>query len=356
MFVLRPARETDLEAVLGLGRESKHGLTTLRSSERIIRRRIRNSIDSFLRIESDPIAGDEYFLVLEDLETRTLVGTSAIFTKVGGFQPFYAYRVETSIHESKTLDVRKELRVLHLVTEHDGPSEIGTLFLSPRARGTGAGRLLSLGRFLLIAEYRPAFDETLIAEMRGIIDDDGRSPFWEALGRHFFDVDLPTADSMSTEDKSFIADLMPTHPIYIALLPRDAQEVIGRVHADTEPAVRLLEAEGFRDSGMVDIFEAGKVIECPRDEIRSVRESKVMRIDSLGHPRSDETGRAPYLIARRSEFRATVGEAEIRDGGVTISSEIALALEIHVGDEVRLTPLRAAAEPTAAFAPGAMHQ
>lgn len=341
MLFLRPVREGDLDALLALSRETSHGLTTLPCDARILGRRIRNSIDSFRHLESEPVLGDEYLLVLEELESGRVLGTSAIVSKVGGFKPFYAYRIDTSIHESVTLGVRKEVRALHLVTEHDGPTEIGTLFLLPQARRAGAGRLLSLGRFLLIAEHPEAFDPEIIAEMRGVIDEAGRSVFWEALGRHFFDVDLRIADQMSVEDKSFIADLMPTHPIYIPLLPAEAQAVIGRVHPLTEPALHLLEGEGFRHANMVDIFEAGPIVGCPRDEIRTVRESRVgpvVRIDEIA-----ETGLADpeFVVARRHAFRAAKGVISVSDEGVTLTPALAAALEVGLGAELRFAPLRA---------------
>jgi len=340
MLVLRPAREDDLPGVLALSRLAKQGLTTLPSDERILGRRIRNSIESFKRLEPEPVAGDEYFLVLEDSELGEVVGTSAIVSKVGGFQPFYSYRIETSIHESESLGVHNEVQALHLFTDHDGPTEIGTLFLRPDARQAGAGRLLSLGRFLLIAEHPEAFDERIIAEMRGVIDDQGHSVFWEAVGRHFFDIDLATADHMSVEDKRFIADLMPTHPIYLPILAKEVRAVIGKVHPLTEPALHMLESEGFHDAGQVDIFEAGPVIECARDEIRSVRESRVARVASIGQPRGGNRDQPEYMLARRRGFRATKGPISVSDEGVMIAPELARALEIEVGDEVRYSPLR----------------
>jgi len=346
MHVLRPVQESDLDALVALSRETAHGLTTLPTDERILGRRIRRSLESFARLDSEPEPGDAYLLVLEDLATRRIDGTSGLFSKVGGFEPFYAYRIEKSLHESKTLDVRKEVSALHLVAEHDGPTEIGTLFLSPEARHGGLGRLLSLGRFLLIAEYPGAFDETVIAEMRGVINEAGQSPFWEALGRHFFDVDLPTADLFSAEDKTFIADLMPTHPIYIPLLPADAQAVIGRVHPLTEPALHLLESEGFRDAGMVDIFEAGPVVECPRDEIRTLRESRVARVSEIANRVETDPALPEYLITRRRSFRAARAACSLSEDGIAISRELADALETEVGEEVRYAPLRPLDAPT----------
>ena len=346
MVVLRPVRETDLEALFELSRLTTYGLTTLPSDEKILARRIRVSERTFARGTDGPEAGDAYLLVLEDDDGK-LVGTSGIVPKVGGFEPFYAYRIETRVHESERLGIRKEIRALHLVAEHDGPCEIGSLFLAPEARRGGNGRLLSLARFLLIADRPAAFDPVVIAEMRGVIDESGHSHFWEALGRHFFDVDFPTADYLSIEDKRFIADLMPTHPIYIPLLSREAQAVIGRVHANTEPAIHLLEREGFRDSGMVDIFEAGPVVRCPRDEIRTVRESEVMRITGLTDTSPldrppDDPSQEAWLVARRgaATFRAGMGPLERTEAGAVLPAALADRLEVKRGDEVRVARVR----------------
>ncbi len=346
MIVLRPVRESDLDALFALSQLTAYGLTTLPSDEKILERRIRASERTFARGMNEPEPGDTYLLVAED-EAGSVVGTSGIVPKVGGFEPFYAYQIETRVHESEQLQIRKEVRALHLVAEHDGPCEIGSLFLAPDARRGGNGRLLSLARFLLIAECPDAFDPMVIAEMRGVIDDAGRSPFWEALGRHFFDVDFPTADYLSIEDKGFIADLMPTHPIYIPLLPPEAQAVIGEVHANTAPALRLLESEGFSDSGMVDIFEAGPVVRCPRDEIRTVRESRIAKV--VGVEEVSRGGREPddplseeWLVARRGGLTFRAGKAPLRqvDAGVSLTPELADRLELKRGDEVRIARLR----------------
>jgi len=84
-------------------------------------------------------------------------------------------------------------------------------------------------------------------------------------GRHFFEVDFPTADALSFQNKKFIADLMPKHPIYIPLLPPEAQAVIGNVNDASRTALSILEREGFEFNGMVDIFEAGPVVQAHRD-------------------------------------------------------------------------------------------
>ncbi len=138
-----------------------------------------------------------------------LVGISCIFSKVGGYEPFYAYKmVDRTIHCS-ALDATRHVTSLHLQKIHDGPTEIGSLFLRPEYRSKGRGRLLSLSRFAFIAAHPKRFSNEVIAEMRGVVHEDGTCPFWDAIARHFFEMDFPQADSLSTISKTFIEELMP---------------------------------------------------------------------------------------------------------------------------------------------------
>lgn len=333
MFVIRPVQSSDLDALSALTDLTTFGLTTLPRDPRLLAKRIRTSEQSFADIELGEPEGQAYLLVMEDTETQTVVGTSGIVSKVGGFEPFYAYRIETSIHESIMLNIRKEISVLHLVAEHNGPSEIGSLFLHPDHRKEGNGRLLSLSRFLLMAEFPHLFDHKVIAEMRGVINDKGHSPFWDAVGKHFFDLEFPKADYLSILNKEFIGDLMPNFPIYIPLLPETAQAVIGEVHDNTQPARHLLECEGFRFNQMIDIFEAGPILHCPLDMIRAVRESRTAEVKEL----VDEVESERRLLISNSSngFRAAQGHLDLRDGGVAMQHDLAKALNVQLGDTVR---------------------
>jgi arginine N-succinyltransferase len=205
---------------------------------------------------------------------------------------------------------------------------------------------LSLARFLFMAEHRWSFDETVIAEMRGVIDAAGRSPFWDAVGRHFFEIEFPNADYLSLLNKRFIADLMPHHPVSIPLLPPAAQAVIGQVHPDTRPALAILEQEGFAFTGMVDIFEAGPIVSCPRDRIRLVRESRSLPVAALTDAAADTTGGDWIVAGWRDGFRACRSAVELPPaGGVGLPRDTARALGVRVGDTVRIGRLRATAEP-----------
>jgi arginine N-succinyltransferase len=341
MYVIRPITLDDLPALLDLTRQTGFGLTTLPHDEKLLRRRIKQSLRGFEELtDDDPPIGETYLFVLEHAPTGRIWGTCGIASKVGGYEPFYAYRIDTSIHQSDILHTRKEIQTLHLVQMHSGPCEIGSLFLDPRHRGGGNGRLLSLSRFLFMANYPAYFDPMVIAEMRGVVDDRGRSPFWEAVGRHFFDVEFPIADYLSMVNKGFIADLMPKHPIYIPLLPREAQAVIGAVHADTRGAIKILTDEGFECCDMVDIFEAGPVVRCRLDQVRAVRDSRTGRVERLAEV--PEAASEQFVVANcRHNFRATTSRlATDASGHVTLPANVAAALGVTIGDPVRYVSIR----------------
>ncbi|HTY26011.1 MAG TPA: arginine N-succinyltransferase [Desulfomonilaceae bacterium] len=337
MVVVRPVKLKDLDGLVQLAYQASFGLTSLPRGRELLHKRILESTENFARTGERP-RGELFVFVMEDLEHGLVVGTSSIVSKLGGFQPFYAYRIETCLHESQMLNVRKQVQTLHLVVEHSGPSEIGGLFLAPEYQKHGRGRLLSLFRFLFMSEQRSRFESPVLAEMRGVVDDQGRSPFWEAIGRHFFDIDYPTADYLTQVDKKFIADLMPTCPIYIPLLPKSAQDVIGKVHERTEPALKLLVDEGFRFSGMVDIFEAGPIIQCNLDEIRIVKESQAGAVTEIASA-GIESDRF-IICSSQKDFRACVGTVDRINGGVRITRETAALLQVTLGDRVRFGPFR----------------
>ena len=146
MLIVRCVREEDLDSLFDLIQKSEFGLTTLKISKDELESRIERSLFALSQKDARP-AGQPYVFVMEDLSNGRLVGTSAIYSKTGGFEPLYSYEIQKSIHASEELGVRKEIDTLHLSALHDGPTEIGSLFLSPDYWGGGHGRLLSMSRF-----------------------------------------------------------------------------------------------------------------------------------------------------------------------------------------------------------------
>ncbi len=341
MTIIRPVQKTDLEKLYMLAKQAGHGLTTLPADRDRLEDRINASIAAFSKEKDVP--EDEYYLfVLEDSETGEVIGTSALDAAVGMKQPFYTYKVGTVVHSSPDLDVHNPRELLLLCNDYTGTTEMCTLFLSPDRRHHSNGKLLSKSRFLFIKQFPDRFSERVIAELRGISDDNGHSPFWDALGGHFFTMTFAEADKISGLGKNqFIAELMPKYPIYISLLPKAAQDVIGKVHSATRPALKLLKADGFRYHGYVDIFDAGPTIECDTDNITTIVKSSRHNVQISTESNPQYTTQK-YLIAntKREEFRACIVQLPaLIEGMITLSPETAKKLKVVAGDEVLLSPM-----------------
>lgn len=337
MLIVRSVQAADLDPLFELIQKSEYGLTTLKISKDELESRIEKSLFAFQQKQGKP-NGQPYVFVMEDLKLGKIVGTCSIYSKVGGYEPMYSYEIKQTIHRSEELQVEKTIDVLHLRAEHDGPSEIGSLFLSPDYWGGGHGRLLSLSRFLFMAEFTNRFESEVIAEMRGVVNDEGKSPLWSALGSYFFQIDFPKAETLTSQSKKFIADLMPKHPIYIPLLPADAQAVIGEVHENTRPALSVLQKEGFQRRDLVDIFDGGPTVHCDLKNIRAIRESVAGVIGSIDE--EVENGTEQLISNCRMDYRCCLGDTRFDGEQVTIDQVTALRLNLKVGDKVRTVNLR----------------
>lgn len=337
MLIIRPIAEHDLSALLEIAMESGIGFTSLPVDEKQLRHKLQRSVASFSKNVTEP-HDEGYLLVAEDTDTGEIVGTTALEACVGQNDAFYHYHHTQVVHASPELNIHNKVGLLTLCNHYTGAAELCTLFLREKYRSGYNGRLLSKCRFLLLADHAERFGAPLIAEMRGVSDPQGRSPFWGWLEEHFFSMDFPTADYLSgIGNKLFIAELMPKYPIYTCLLTRQAQAVIGKVHQYTAPALRLLEKEGFRDRGYVDIFDAGPTVECELDNVRSVRASQRRPVAFSEHV----SGELMMVSnTRLAGFRALLTEVEASSAGqALISPAAAEQLQLSEGDEIRFTPI-----------------
>lgn len=307
-FVIRPIRENDFDALFHLVGTIGHGLTSLPKDPDFLSHRINDSLRAFDPRVRKP-GGEIYLFVLEETASGRIIGTSGILSRVGGFDPFYTYTIRREKQHYEPLDIHTELETLHLTRNHKGPTEICSLFLHADFRSGGVGRLLSLSRFLFMKAFPERFDTEVIAELRGYISNKNESPFWEAVGKRFFEKDYYTADILSgVGEKDFIEALMPKYPIYMSLLPDAAYSVIGKVHPHAEPARRILLKEGFRETDEVDIFDAGPILRASRGELASWRNARKV---TLVPGRPDPEASIPVILANPSlEFRAVLADVE----------------------------------------------
>lgn len=338
-LILRPVREKDLEAIADMAARIVGGMTSLPPNREHLHNQILDSLRAF-----DPrirkAGGERYLFVLENVDTGQIAGTSGLLSRVGGFDAFYTYRVCRHERHYGPLHIHQRLSSLQLIRNHKGPTEICSLFLDPAWRGSGVGRLLSLSRFCFIKAFPERFDHEIIAELRGFQNTDGRSPFWEAVGHTFFQKDFNTADFLTgIGEKDFLEALSPEFPIYIDLLPENVQAVIGRVHPQTEPAWRILKAEGFQQTDEVDIFDAGPLVRARRDQLHSwqaTRRGKARLSENL-----PETAGEHLVTSVSLNYRAVLAPLGMdADQGPLISRETAEQLEIQEGEDIQWLPTR----------------
>ncbi|OSZ71934.1 arginine N-succinyltransferase [Sphingomonas sp. IBVSS1] len=336
LWRVRAARADDLPAILALARLTGGGFTNLPPDEAALGRRLDWSLASFGRDQDVP-HNELYLLVLEQLATGRIAGTAMLFSRVGSEWPFYSYKIGTLKQTSRELGRNFSIQFLSLTSDYDGASEVGGLFLHPDCRSGGLGRLLARARYLFIARHRARFGRRVIAELRGVMDEAGNSPFWDALGRQFFGLSFPEADEFNAVNgNQFIADLMPKHPIYTALLPEAARAAIGQPHVKGRAALAMLEAEGFRFDNYVDIFDGGPTVCADIDALKGVREAQETMLTALADSAAEDA--APRLIAsgQLAEFQAFV--APLNLDGDRLPASIAAPLGLSVGTRITHAP------------------
>ena len=335
---LRPATMKDHKAVLKLAEQAGFGMTSLPPDPKVLEEKIRASMASF---SGKPLKKGQasFFFVFEDAEKKHIAGTCGIKARIGLSQPFYSYKLTTITQHSHQLDTFKKHTLLQVTNDLTGSTEVGSLFLQPEYRRDRLGKMISLARFLFIASFPRQFADQVIAEMRGVHDSDGNAPFYNSLAKHFFSMPFHKADYINaTQGNQFINDLMPKYPIYVSLLPRAAQRVIGQVNAASEPAKALLEYQGFKYTGYVDIFDGGATMIADRAQIRAIRESKVAKVHSIVELPED-TPKCAVSNQRFADFRASSGRLAEKEGKLIVTPRLAKRMQLKPGDTLRYYPI-----------------
>lgn len=332
-FRIRPARGGDFDAIHEMATLTGGGFTNLPADKGTLVAKLSRSEDAFSREEGAP-EGDLFLFVLEDAATGQIRGTCQVFSRIGIEQPFYSYRISKLTQTSPELGRTFRTEMLTLCTDFNDCSEVGGLFLHPDARsgGLGLGVLLARSRYLFIRKNRARFADKTVAELRGVIDEDGGSPFWDAIAGRFFGMGFKEADAFNgAHGSQFIADLMPKTPIYTALLSPEALAVMRRPHPSGDAAMRMLEREGFGNDGYVDIFDGGPTMSAATDQIRTVRDARELVFAGTGDTQAGE--RMMLAAGGLADFAAGYGHVGAGpDGTATLDPASAELLGLDKGD------------------------
>lgn len=333
-FIIRNVRHDDLSQLIDLAKQ--FNLLNLPGDKRILTEKIERSEQSFAN--KLPKNQAEYLFVLEDLEEKLIVGSSLVLAKHGNDDvPHCFFKILKRDHFSKDLGIGFIHQVLRFQLDTDGPTEIGGLLVDKtyRRRPEKLGKQISLTRFLYMAIHPEKFEDRVLCELTPPLTEEGRSEFWEALGRRFTGLPYQEADLLSQSHKEFIESLFPEEDIYLSLLDSKARLVLGRVGEATKPAQHLLESIGFEYLEEVDPFDGGPHYGCATSEILPIKLGRHLRLAEF----KDAIYKDQCLVAISNEdFRCSLSPTDIRDGEIAIPEKIRKAIGAEIGDDVFVAP------------------
>jgi arginine N-succinyltransferase len=345
VYLIRDGQKSDLPGLRKLA--SELNTVNLPDDERELSSILEKSARSFDGRIRDAFQR-EYLFVMEEPRSGKVIGSSLIISQHGTRDaPHIFFDVYEKEHYSHSVDRHFRHRVLSIGYNFDGPTEIGGLVVDPQFRGQGKpGKQLSYVRFLYIAMHRPRFRDRILVELLPRLEEDGRSPLWEALGRKFTGLSYQDADRLSRENKEFIQQLFPPGEIYATLFSQKIQEAIGEVGPESVGARAMLTKIGFRYDERIDPFDGGPHHSAPTEliePIRCFRRAKLarQRLPTGAEPSPGEVDERLVAVERgqgRNRFRAVRTVCAFRDAEAQLPQAAVDALEAEDGERLHTIP------------------
>jgi len=334
---IRQSRKADLDDLFELSRQFV--LLNLPANKLKLTKILEVSDDSFNEKLQQPER--EYLFVVEDVELKKIVGASKIVSKHGtATEPHLYYKIEKKEKFSSDLGLGFIHQILSFKEDYDGPTELGGLIVDKdyRRRPEKVGKSISLVRFMYIAAHLDQFEPKLHCEMAPPLTSEGRSEFWEALGRRFTGLPYEEADRLSHTNKEFIKSLFPEDEIYMTLLESKARLVVGEVGEETKPARALMEKLGFVYKNEVDPFDGGPHLGVDTLDASPIKAFKKGTLDFRAPLKPEKK---MHLIGglSKGEFRAKLAFVEFNKEKICISVESNRELMFQSGQEVFTVPM-----------------
>jgi arginine N-succinyltransferase len=333
-FIVRAVSKEDVVQLTDLAKQ--FNLLNLPGDRKVIAEKIARSEASFAG--ELPKEKSEYIFVIEDVEEQMVVGSSLIIAKHGSEAvPHCYFKILKRDHFSQDLGIGFIHQVLRFQLDTDGPTEIGGLLVDKayRRRPERLGKQISLSRFVYMALNPERFENRVLCELTPPLTDEGRSEFWEALGRRFTGLPYQEADALSQTNKEFIESLFPEEDIYLSLLDSKARLVLGRVGEATKPAQHLLESIGFQYLDEVDPFDGGPHYGCETENIAPIKMGKKLRVSEGKDASFKQLGLIGY---GSEEFKCMLTGYDIQDGYVAVPTKTRDRLKLDLDQEVFITP------------------
>ncbi|RZL39394.1 MAG: hypothetical protein EOP35_03770 [Rubrivivax sp.] len=178
--------------------------------------------------------------------------------------PRYHFHVGRVVHAAQELKLFRVQTTLLLGNDLTGQAELCDFQVSD---ALDAGRQADAWRHLVSAAVAHAQSNTadrgatLVAELPGLRNAAGESPFWQALGARFYRGDPLRAEQEFGEAwRSHLAALLPRQTIYLSFLGAEAEASVGQASASAAMLAQALAASGFEPSDHVRIDDGGPVL------------------------------------------------------------------------------------------------
>lgn len=298
MWRIRFCKHKDLKSLLALSKKAGNGMTSMPLTKEGWQHKIEDTFDT---VHHDNRKIGSYFLVMEDMDTKEIVGTTAVYTCVGEYRPFYAF-----LYNNNTLT---------LTEAFEGAVEVGSLFISPEHRQPGLGAALAKSRYMLMKRFPGIFNGTVMAVCRGWLDTNDNSPFWteayqDAIGMSFNDA----VKKVSDEGNGWLAKkLNKKIPVTDTLLP-----YISKAHTNSVPAQKMLERENFKLTDYVDVLDGGPMFTCRVVDLPVYRSAKSAKV-KYGTP----TNPTRLLLSkgRLNNFEAYIVDGEVSGNNIIVANK-----------------------------------
>ena len=340
MYVVRPVELADVAALEKLAAIPMPGVHTLPRTRAQIVAMVERSIASFAAHVDIP-SEESYLFVLQPPAGEGIVGTAAIFAAAGSNGTYFSFRNDVIQQVSRDLNISHSVHALTLCSELTGYSQLSSFYVGDKEHDAPEAALLSRARLMFAMLAPQRFADRFFVPLAGMTDDKGGSRFWDALGRKFFQMDFLDAERTigGARNRTLIVELMPHYPVYVPLLPGDAQAAMGQIHPSGELAFNLLTAEGFEADDYIDIFDGGPILQAHKNSLRTFNGALQRRVGTL--PDEPDRNREPllrYAVAASVEqnFRAVVAMCPAHENlqTVALTSEVQAALQVAEGDTV----------------------
>ncbi|MDT7833725.1 arginine N-succinyltransferase [Aquabacterium sp. OR-4] len=354
-WLLRAARPEDVDALAALAQARAIGISSLATERAALAEQIAQSQAAFT--SDDDASGEErYLFVLQELRSGRLAGTAGIAAAAGFNDRFYSYRNEFIVQTAPALGARNRIHTLHLCHDLTGVTLLTGFHIDAALADTPAPQLLSRGRLAFIAAQAERFSDRIAAENPGLADESGRCPFWDAVGQRFFGMGYPEAERLTGgfSPKGWIAELMPQGPIYVPLLPEEAQWSLGQLHPVGDLPFSMLLDEGLDGDTYLNLFDGGPTAEGRVATLKTVRRRRAVAAEAApaGRGPGAAASAAPpawWLVdnGRRDGFAAMLLPAPAPGQALALDAGAISALGWAPGHRLWAAPLDAPAMPHA---------